>query len=75
MNKFEPKEKVQDVLKYPFVDATDRGVRKEICEKFGIRASLSQQDGKTVEAYYFPSHWPSVKVTLLRLRLIPSATS
>ena len=52
----ESKEKVEDVLKYPFVDAIDRGIRKEICEKLGIRAGLSQIDGKTVEAYYFPSY-------------------
>jgi archaellum biogenesis ATPase FlaH len=49
-------EKVQDVLNYPFVDAKDRGIRKEICERFGIRAALSETDGQTVEAYYFPSH-------------------
>lgn len=50
------KEKVEDILKYPFVAAEDRGIRKEICEKFGIRAGLSEEDGKTVEAYYFPSY-------------------
>lgn len=50
------KEKVEDVLKYPFVEAKDRGVRKETCERFGIRAALSEKDGKTVEAYYFPSY-------------------
>lgn len=50
------KEKVEDILKYPFVAAEDRGIRKEICEKFGIRAGLSEKDGKTVEAYYFPSY-------------------
>lgn len=49
------KEKLEDVMKYPFVKAKDRGIRKEICEKFGIRAALSQEDGETVEAYYFPS--------------------
>lgn len=49
------KEKLEDVMKYPFVNAKDRGIRKEICEKFGIRAALSQSDGETVEAYYFPS--------------------
>lgn len=58
----ESKEKVEDILKYPFVDATDRGVRKDVCEKFGIRAALSQQDGKTVEAYYFPSYNQKGKV-------------
>ncbi len=50
------KETVAEVLKYPFVDAEDRGIRKEICEKFGIRATLSEKDGSTVEAYYFPSY-------------------
>ena len=50
------KETVAEVLKYPFVDAEDRGIRKEICEKFGIRAGLSEKDGSTVEAYYFPSY-------------------
>ena len=49
-------EKVQDVLNYPIVDAKDRGIRKEICERFGIRAALSETDGQTVEAYYFPSY-------------------
>lgn len=58
----ESKEKVEDVLKYPFVDATDRGIRKETCEKLGIRAGLSQIDGKTVEAYYFPSYNQKGKV-------------
>lgn len=50
------KETVDEVLKYPFVNATDRGIRKEICEKFGVRAALSPKDGTTVEAYYFPSY-------------------
>lgn len=50
------KETVAEVLKYPFVNAEDRGIRKEICEKFGIRAALSEKDGSTVEAYYFPSY-------------------
>lgn len=54
--KFENKEKVSDVLKYPFVDAKDRNIRKDVLEKFGVRAALSTKDGKTVEAYYFPSY-------------------
>lgn len=49
------KEKLEDVLKYPYMDAKDRGIRKEICEKFGVRAAVSTKDGTTVEAYYFPS--------------------
>ncbi len=50
------KETVQEILEYPFVEARDRKVSKAICEKFGIRAALSEKDGKTVEAYYFPSY-------------------
>ena len=50
------KETVKEISKYPFVEAKDRKVTKETCEKFGIRAGLSEKDGKTVEAYYFPSY-------------------
>ena len=56
MQKTAPKETVKEVLEYSFVDAKDRGIRKETCERFGIRAALSEKDGKTVEAYYFPSY-------------------
>lgn len=56
VQKTTPKETVKEVLKYPFVEAKDRKVSKETCERFGIRAGLSEKDGKTVEAYYFPSY-------------------
>lgn len=49
-------EKVSDVLKYQFQDVPERGIRKEICEKFGVRVALSEHDGKTPIAYYFPSY-------------------
>lgn len=57
------KETVQDILKYPFVDAKERKVSKATCEKFGIRAALSEKDGKTVEAYYFPSYDQKGKIS------------
>lgn len=50
------KETVAEVEKYPFVAAEDRNIRKEICKKFGVRAALSEEDGETVIAYYFPSY-------------------
>ena len=50
------KETVEDVLKLGFHEAKDRGIRKEVCKKFGIRSALSEKDGETVEAYYFPSY-------------------
>ena len=54
-NVVEPKESVQDVLELPFRGNQDRGVTRQTCEKFGVRAAVSEKDGKTVVAYYFPS--------------------
>lgn len=51
-----PKETLKDVLTYPFKDIEARGVRKATCEKFGVRAGVSESDGKTIEAIYFPSY-------------------
>ena len=50
------KETVEDVLKLGFHAAKDRGIRKNVCEKFGIRSALSEKDGETIEAFYFPSY-------------------
>ena len=63
VQKITPKETVKEVLTYPFVDAKDRGIRKEVCERFGVRAALSEKDGKTVEAYYFPSYNQKGQIT------------
>lgn len=51
-----PKETLKDVMSYPFRGSEARGVRKETCEKFGVRAGVSEADGKTIEAFYFPSY-------------------
>lgn len=53
-NHREPKESVKDVLELPFADLSSRGIRKEICEKFGVRMAVSTEDGVTPEAIYFP---------------------
>ena len=53
---FVAKEKLNEVEKYPFLASEERGIRKETLEAYGVRAGLSQVDGKTVEAYYFPSY-------------------
>jgi len=50
------RETVEEVLKLGFHSCEERGIRKETCKKFGIRAALSEKDGETVEAYYFPSY-------------------
>lgn len=49
------KETVEDVKLYPFVENKQRGISKETCMLFGVRASLSERDGKTPTAFYFPS--------------------
>lgn len=56
MQAYQPKETVQDILSYPFVEAEDRKISKDTCKKFGVRAAVSEKDGSTVEAYYFPSY-------------------
>ena len=50
------RETVEEVLKLDVHSCEERGIRKETCKKFGIRAALSEKDGETVEAYYFPSY-------------------
>jgi archaellum biogenesis ATPase FlaH len=50
------KETVEDIKLYPFVENLQRGITKETCMKFGVRAALSEKDGKTPTAYYFPSY-------------------
>lgn len=53
---FGSKEKLVDVLKYPFLANEERGIRKETCERYGVRCAVSTSDGKTPIAYYFPSY-------------------
>lgn len=60
--RYEPKETVKDVQGFPFMDIPERGIRKETMERFGVRVGVSQQDGKTPEAIYFPSYNQKGKV-------------
>ena len=50
----EGKERVKDVLEYPFLDIQERGIRKETCERFGVRTAVDPTDGTTPIAHYFP---------------------
>lgn len=50
------KETVPEVKEYPFRENIERGITVETMKKFGVRAGLSTKDGKTVEAWYFPSY-------------------
>lgn len=48
------KETVKDVLEYPIKAIPERGIRLETAEVFQIRTSLSESDGVTPTAHYFP---------------------
>jgi len=60
---YTPKETVKEVEKYPFRDIPQRGITKETCQKFGVRVALSEADGQTIEAVYFPSYNQKGKIT------------
>ena len=48
------KETLEDVLKYPCLAIEDRGIQQKTAEKFGGRTALSEKDGLTPIAHYFP---------------------
>lgn len=50
------KETVEEVLKLQSKDVPERNIRKEILEKFNVKVAVSEQDGKTPIAIYFPSY-------------------
>lgn len=50
----EIKEELDEISSYPTVDIFSRKLRKESLEKFGVKVALSEQDGKTPQAMYFP---------------------
>ena len=54
-NVVDVKETVKEILEYPFSSCRERGIKKSTVEKFGVRASFCEKDGRTVTAYYFPS--------------------
>ena len=51
---YQEPETLADVNKYPVVAVAHRGLTLEAAKIFGVRSSLSEQDGKTVTASYFP---------------------
>ena len=60
---FEPKETLQEVSTFKAVDVSERGIRKETLERFGVKVAVSTEDGKTPVAVYFPSVNQKGKVT------------
>lgn len=57
------KETIQDVQKYKFLANPERFLTKDNAEVFGIRSSVSEQDGKTITASYFPFYGQDGNVT------------
>lgn len=60
--KYVPKETLAEVQALTCFDVPERGIRKETLERFGVKVALSQVDGKTPEAIYFPSYNQKGKV-------------
>lgn len=58
-----PKETVAEVQELSSFDVPERGVRKETLERFGVKVAVSQEDGKTPVAVYFPSYNQKGKIT------------
>lgn len=56
------KETVKDISSYGVCDLPERGLRKETLESFGVKVAVSQIDGKTPEAVYYPSYNQKGKV-------------
>lgn len=49
-----PSEALSEVLSYPCIAIPHRGLTKQTCEYFGVRSTVSETDGETVTASYFP---------------------
>lgn len=43
-----------EVLEYPFFAIPERKISKEVCDRFGVRSSLSTTNRDKVTAHYFP---------------------
>ena len=50
----EQDETVEEVLKCPIMAIPERNISLQAAEHFGIRTAVSEKDGKTPVAHYFP---------------------
>lgn len=48
------KETVEEINALGSANLPDRKIPKEVLETFGVKVAFSQEDGKTIEAIYFP---------------------
>lgn len=56
-------------LSYPIKDIPDRKLSRETCEYFGVRSTLSQKDGRTVEDLLIPIKNEKQDITGFKTRL------
>lgn len=53
-NKDKEYETIEQVLEYPIMAIPERNISQKTAEHFEVRTALSQKDGKTPVAHYFP---------------------
>lgn len=53
-NNKQQEETIEDVQQYPILAIPERNISKSTAEHFGIRTAVSEKDGATVVAHYFP---------------------
>lgn len=63
----EIKEELHEIATYPTVSIESRKLRSDVLELFGVRTSLSETDGKTPTAAYYP-YTKGGKVTGFRIK-------
>jgi len=47
---------IQDVLELPSADLTDRRIRQEILDHFGVKVGLNGSDRTTIDHHFYPAH-------------------
>lgn len=63
-----PKETLADVQQYKCLALPERGLTQQDAEFYGIRSAVSQKDGKTIEATYFPYYNKAGELTGFKKR-------
>jgi len=58
-----PKETLAEVQALKSLDIPERNISKATLERFGVKVAVSEKDGKTPTAVYFPSHNQKGKIT------------
>lgn len=65
----EKKEELLEVGTYPSLDVPSRKLRGDLLELFGVKTSLSEEDGKTPTAMYYP-YYKDGKLIGYRIRTL-----